>query len=136
MVIDHGRVIARGTADELKAQVGGEVIEVVVADAARIPDAVRVLTDVGRGEAGVDDHTRRVSVRVDSSRPAVSALVEALRQLDAGDIPVLDAGVRRPTLDDVFLQLTGHAAEVEETPPDDDIPSGDAAGGKPKETVR
>jgi ABC-2 type transport system ATP-binding protein len=135
VVVDHGKVIAQGTADQLKAQVGGEVIEVVVADAIRIPDAVRVLAGVGQGEPGVDDHTRRVSVRVDSSRPAVSALVDALRQFDEGDIPVLDAGVRRPTLDDVFLQLTGHAAEAAEPDPED-VPSGEAAGGKPKEGVR
>jgi ABC-2 type transport system ATP-binding protein len=136
VVVDHGKVIARGTADELKAQVGGEVIEVVVADVTRIPDVVRVLTEVGRGETSVDDHTRRVSVRVDGARPAVSALADALRQFDDGDVQVLDAGVRRPTLDDVFLQLTGHVAEETETPPDDGAQSDGTAGGRAKEAVR
>jgi ABC-2 type transport system ATP-binding protein len=132
VVVDHGKVIAQGTADQLKAQVGGEVIEVVVADAVRVPDAVTVLTDVGRGEAVIDDHTRRVSVSVDGSRPAASALIDALRRLDEGGVAVLDVGVRRPTLDDVFLQLTGHAAEEAAANGD-----GAAAGrGKGKEKVR
>ena len=111
VVVDHGKVIAQGTADQLKAQVGGEVIEVVVADAVRIPEAAAILADVGHGDATVDDHTRRVSVSVDGSRPAATALIDALRRLDEDGVAVLDVGVRRPTLDDVFLQLTGHAAE-------------------------
>jgi ABC-2 type transport system ATP-binding protein len=111
MVVDHGRVIAKGTSDELKAQVGGEVVEIVVADSARIPDAVRVLTKFGRGAVTVDEHTRRVSTSVDGSSPAATVLVEALRQLDSEGVTMLDVAVRRPTLDDVFLTLTGHAAE-------------------------
>ncbi|MFN8080001.1 MAG: ATP-binding cassette domain-containing protein [Kineosporiaceae bacterium] len=111
IVIDHGRIIARGTSDELKAQVGGEVIEVVVADAGRLPDASRVLKAVGAGEPFIAEHIRRVSVRVAGERPAAGLLVEALRDLDDEGIAVLDVGVRRPTLDDVFLTLTGHAAE-------------------------
>ena len=63
VVVDHGKVIARGTADELKAQVGGEVVEVVVAEAARIPDAVRVLADLAGGAPTVDDHVRRCPSR-------------------------------------------------------------------------
>ncbi len=111
VVVDHGTVIARGTADELKAQVGGEVVEVVVAEPARIPDAVRVLAGVGVGEPTLDEHVRRVSVRVAGDRPAATVLVEALRDLDAERVAVQDVGVRRPTLDDVFLTLTGHAAQ-------------------------
>jgi ABC-2 type transport system ATP-binding protein len=131
VVVDHGQVIARGTADELKAQVGGEVIEVVVTDAPRIPEAVAVLSEVGGGVATVDDHTRRVSVSVDGARPAASALVDALRRLDEEGVGVLDIGVRRPTLDDVFLKLTGHAAE--EAPPDDEEA---ATAGRAKEVLR
>jgi ABC-2 type transport system ATP-binding protein len=111
VVVDHGKVIARGTADELKAQVGGEVVEVVVAEAARIPDAVRVLTDLAGGSPTVDDHVRRVSVTIKDGRPAAGVLIATLRELDAEAVGVHDVAVRRPTLDDVFLTLTGHAAE-------------------------
>jgi ABC-2 type transport system ATP-binding protein len=116
MVVDHGRVIARGTSDELKRQVGGEVVEIVVADPERIPDAVRVLTKFGRGAVTVDEHTRRISTSVDGSSPAATVLVDALRQLDGEGVTMSDVAVRRPTLDDVFLTLTGHAAE-EDAPP-------------------
>jgi ABC-2 type transport system ATP-binding protein len=112
VVVDHGRVIARGTSDELKAQVGGEVIEVVVADPLRVGDAARVLTDLARdGDPMIDEHMRKVSVTHKGERPAATVLVESLRELDAEGIEVRDVAVRRPTLDDVFLTLTGHAAE-------------------------
>ena len=108
VVIDKGRVIARGTADQLKAEIGGERLEVVVAAPADLPATAAVLAEVGVGEAGVDNHTRRVDVLVDAGP---KALVEALRRLDAQDITVQDVGLHRPTLDDVFLSLTGHAAQ-------------------------
>jgi ABC-2 type transport system ATP-binding protein len=111
VVVDHGQVIARGTSDELKAQVGGVVVEVVVADAGRTGDAVRVLTAVAGGTATVDDHTRKVSVTVRDDRPAAGILIASLRELDAEGVVVSDVALRRPTLDDVFLTLTGHAAE-------------------------
>jgi ABC-2 type transport system ATP-binding protein len=111
VVVDHGKVIARGTSDELKAQVGGEVVEVVVAEAARVPDAVRVLTELAGGSPTVDDHIRRVSVTIKDGRPAAGVLIASLRELDAEAVVVRDVAVRRPTLDDVFLTLTGHAAE-------------------------
>jgi ABC-2 type transport system ATP-binding protein len=111
IVVDHGRVIARGTSDELKAQVGGEVVEVVVARPEQVESARRVLGSVGRGHVSVDQHSRKVTVTVTGSAPASSVLVEALRQLDADGVSVLDLAVRRPTLDDVFLSLTGHTAE-------------------------
>jgi ABC-2 type transport system ATP-binding protein len=117
VVVDHGRVIARGTSDELKAQVGGEVVEVVIADTARLPDAARVLGTLGQGPPSVQEHVRRVSVRVAGDRPAAALLVDALRELDDGGVAVLDVAVRRPTLDDVFLALTGHAAEDDEDAP-------------------
>jgi ABC-2 type transport system ATP-binding protein len=112
VVVDHGRVIARGTSDELKDQVGGEVIEVVVADALRVGDAARVLTRVGGdGSPAIDEHTRKVSVSHKGERSAATVLIESLREFDAEGIGVQDVAVRRPTLDDVFLTLTGHAAE-------------------------
>ena len=111
IVIDHGRVIAGGTADELKAQVGGERLELVIQDAARLGEAREVLAAVGSGEAAVDQHTRQLTVPVLGGS---SALVEALRRLDAAGIAVQDVGLRRPTLDDVFLTLTGHASAAAE----------------------
>ncbi|HVN12529.1 MAG TPA: ATP-binding cassette domain-containing protein [Kineosporiaceae bacterium] len=112
VVVDHGQVIARGTSDELKAQVGGEVVEIVVADPLRLGDATRVLVTVaGGGGPTVDEHVRKVSVALKGDRPAAPVLVESLRELDAQGISVRDVAVRRPTLDDVFLTLTGHAAE-------------------------
>jgi ABC-2 type transport system ATP-binding protein len=120
VVIDRGLVIARGTADELKSQVGGERLEVVVTDAARVAEARSELAAVGVGAPSVDEHTRRVTVPVSGG---TAALVEALRRLDAAGIELQDVGVRRPTLDDVFLTLTGHTAESEEQPDAGDPPS-------------
>jgi ABC-2 type transport system ATP-binding protein len=108
VVIDRGKAIARGRADELKAQVGGERVELVVATATDLPRARSVLVDVAAGEVLVDAHTRTLTAPV--TEGAVS-LMTALRRLDAERIAVLDVGLRRPTLDDVFLTLTGHAAE-------------------------
>jgi ABC-2 type transport system ATP-binding protein len=108
LVIDHGVAIARGTADELKTQIGGERIEVVLADAADRPAASAALAAVGAGEIrdGISD--RALSVAVTGG---AGALAELLRRLDDDDVEVLDVGLRRPTLDDVFLTLTGHGAE-------------------------
>jgi ABC-2 type transport system ATP-binding protein len=111
IVIDHGKVIAEGTSDELKTQMGGERLELVIADAARVDEVRDLLAEIGDGEVAVETHTRSLSVPVSGG---TSALVEALRRLDAGGVQVQDVGVRRPTLDDVFLSLTGHAATVEE----------------------
>ena len=107
-VIDSGRVIAEGTADQLKEQVGGERIEVTVAEVAHLPAAREALAALSAGDVGVDEHTRTLTAPVSGG---VGMLVDALRSLDAAGVEVLDAGVRRPTLDDVFLTLTGHAAE-------------------------
>jgi ABC-2 type transport system ATP-binding protein len=112
-VIDHGRVIARGSADELKARLGGERLEVVVADPAQLPAAAALLAEVGVGEPVVDAALRRVSVGA-SGGP--KTLMEALRRFDAGTgtadgVELLDIALRRPTLDEVFLSLTGRPAE-------------------------
>jgi len=108
MVIDHGKVIARGTADQLKAQVGGERLELVLAEPTDLPLAQQVLADVGSGEPQIDTHTRRAEVLVDTG---TKALIEALRRLDQHSVVVNDVALHRPTLDDVFLALTGRAAE-------------------------
>jgi ABC-2 type transport system ATP-binding protein len=112
-VIDKGKLIAEGTADQLKAQTGGERLELVVSDPAELAAARPVLADVGADEPKVDEQGRRISVLVDTGP---KALIEALRRLDLDGVNVLDVGLHRPTLDDVFLSLTGHAAEEEPEP--------------------
>ncbi len=111
VVIDHGRSIAEGTADELKAQVGGERVEIVVATQADIPGAREVLARLAEGGAvDVDEHTRRLTAPVTGG---AAVLTEALRHLDAAGVALHDVALRRPTLDDVFLTLTGHRTEEE-----------------------
>ncbi|MFL6238613.1 MAG: ATP-binding cassette domain-containing protein [Actinomycetes bacterium] len=107
-VVDSGRVIASGTADELKAQVGGDRIEVVVHDSVDLARAVAALRSVCAGEPSVEPHTRRVSVAA-SGGPR--QLLEVVRELDEVNVTINDIALHRPTLDDVFLTLTGHAAE-------------------------
>jgi len=116
VVLDRGKAIARGTPDELKRQIGGERLEVEVVERADVPALAAILKAVGTGEPLVDVETRVVTVPVTGG---VGALTEVVRQVDAAGVQLADIGVRRPTLDDVFLELTGHAAG-------DDQPSGKA----------
>ena len=111
VVIDQGRIIAQGTADQLKAQVGGERLTVTVAEEDRLGEAAELLGPVGLGEADVDEHTRTITVPVDSG---TSALIEAVSRLGRAEITAQDIGIRRPTLDDAFLTLTGHKVEDED----------------------
>lgn len=108
VVVDRGVVIAEGTADQLKAQVGGERLHVTIADATRLGDAARVLAEVGLGEPEADEHTRSLTVGVSGG---TDSLLQGVRRLDQESITVQDIGIRRPTLDDAFLSLTGHKAE-------------------------
>jgi ABC-2 type transport system ATP-binding protein len=109
VVIDHGRRIAEGTADELKAQVGGERVEVVVASQGDLATAREILSQLAEGgSCAVEEHTRRLTAPV---RGGAAVLIEALRRLDAAEIVLHDVALRRPTLDDVFLTLTGHHTE-------------------------
>ena len=111
LVIDHGLAIARGTSDELKAQVGGERIEIVVGRADELDQAEAVIAALADGAVSVEPHARHLTAPV---KGGAGVLIEALRRLDAEGIVVLDVALRRPTLDDVFLTLTGHAAEAEQ----------------------
>ena len=110
VVIDHGRVIANGTSDALKDQVGGDRLEVVVGAPEAVERAVRVLEQVSSGQVVADADARKVVAPVSGGS---SVLVDAIRALDGEGVPVADVVLRRPTLDDVFLALTGHAAEEE-----------------------
>ena len=107
-VVDHGKIIARGTADELKAQVGGERIEVIVHDRAAIPRARELLARVCGDDITLDEHTRRLAA---PAHGGAQSLVGVVRDFDEAGIHIDDIALHRPTLDDVFLSLTGHVAE-------------------------
>jgi ABC-2 type transport system ATP-binding protein len=109
-VIDHGSVIARGTADELKDRVGGERIELSVREGIELSVVRDELAPLAAGDILVEENVRRVTVPVTGG---ADALVEALGRLSDRGVKVFDVGLRRPTLDDVFLTLTGHEAEEE-----------------------
>ncbi|MGI9100795.1 MAG: ATP-binding cassette domain-containing protein [Solirubrobacteraceae bacterium] len=108
-VIDRGRVIAEGTPDELKDRVGGDRLEVHLSDAAAAPRAIAALAPMSDDAPVVQRDTVTLTVR---GRTGV--IVDAVRRLDDAGVEVDDLALRRPTLDDVFLALTGHAAETAE----------------------
>ena len=114
VVIDHGQVIAAGTSEELKGRVGGDVLEFTVPDRTRTADAVTAIVKVGEGEPHVDEDTGVISIGVGGR--GSDALIEAVRALDGAGVATQGLSLRRPSLDDVFLALTGHAAEEEEQP--------------------
>jgi ABC-2 type transport system ATP-binding protein len=120
-VVDHGRIIARGTADELKAQVGGERIEVVVHSRADIPRAVQILSVADDGDHAIDEHMRKITV---PARGGAQRLMQVVRDLDEAQVTIDDIALRRPTLDDVFLTLTGHAAEITVAPAENLVSAG------------
>jgi ABC-2 type transport system ATP-binding protein len=106
-VIDSGRVIAEGTADDLKARVGGERLEVRVSDPAALDRAAQALLPMSAdGHPATEEDTVLVTVE-----RRAGAIMEAVRRLDEAGVDAEDVAVRRPTLDDVFLSLTGHAAD-------------------------
>ncbi|MBP0460881.1 ATP-binding cassette domain-containing protein [Streptomyces montanisoli] len=131
-VVDRGRVIERGTADELKARTGGERVEVVVHERDHIATARTVLAGFGKagnvsGDAAVtvSEHTRKLTIPVTGG---AKLLAEVIRELDARGIEIDDIGLRRPTLDDVFISLTGHVAEEIGEEGDDEGRTGGARG--------
>lgn len=125
VVIDHGRAIAQGTADELKSQVGGERVELVLADAGDRPAARAALAAVAAGDEVHDGGSERsLSVAVPDGARSLRLVLD---RLERDGVHVLDVGLRRPTLDDVFLTLTGRTAEDEA-----ERPAGRAQGrGRP-----
>jgi len=107
-VIDEGKVIAQGTSDELKLLVGGQRVEITVHDPGDVERAKDVLAPHVTGEIATGADERTLVGPVDNAAKSLQAVLKAMA--DAG-IELNDAGMRRPTLDDVFLQLTGHKAE-------------------------
>ena len=112
VVMDHGRVIAEGTSDALKNRVGGDVLEFTVIDRERLDDAVRAVAGLTDSEPRVDTESRRVSLRVGGR--GSQALIEAVRRLDAATVETDGLALHRPSLDDVFLAVTGRTAEIDE----------------------
>ena len=111
LVIDHGKAIAEGTADELKSRIGAERIEVTVTDGAALERARQVLARFAVGEQRADARSRSLITPIVGGARVLTA---ALHELQRARIAVRDVGLRRPTLDDVFLTLTGHAADPTE----------------------
>ncbi len=124
VVIDRGQVIARGTADELKAQVGGRRLEFTLSRPEDLPVVAERLRPLAVDEPRIDEQSRRIGLPVSGG---ADTLAEALHRLEGSGVEVLDVGLRRPDLDDVFLTLTGHAAETAGTT--DEVPD------QPVETV-
>jgi ABC-2 type transport system ATP-binding protein len=110
VVFDHGKVIAQGTADDLKDTIGGDVVEFTVADRGQHDAAVGAVQTLSEGDLHTDGDGY---VGVRAGRRGSAVLIEVVRQLDAAGITAYGLGVRRPSLDDVFLALTGHRAEAE-----------------------
>jgi len=113
VVIDHGQVIAEGTSTELKDELGGAVLEVTVSDPDQLAGAADLVAGLGHGKPNVDVSRKLVTVAAEST---VKTVLEAARLLDDRGIALEEIGLRRPSLDDVFLSLTGHTT-ADEPPP-------------------
>jgi ABC-2 type transport system ATP-binding protein len=114
-VIDHGKIIAQGTADELKRQIGGDVLELHVGDRARTDAAAEAIADLDVGEPHADATSGCITLTVTNG---AQVLTQTIRTLDAIDMPIADIALRRPSLDEVFLALTGH--ETAEQPAEEE----------------
>lgn len=116
-VIDHGRIIAEGTAPELKAHVGHDVLELTVSEEAALERAAETLQAIGQGEADSDRMTRRLSIPVSDGS---QSLLKAVRRLDEAGIEIADLRLRQPSLDDVFLALTGRESSENGNPAEEE----------------
>jgi len=124
VVVDHGKVIAHGTSEELKDSVGGNRVEIVVSPMSSLDEAAQALASIASGPPAVEVDSRRVTVPVAGG---AGVLLDAVRDLDGAGVVIDDLALRRPTLDDVFLSLTGHAAE-------DDTPAAPPNRGRRRKT--
>ena len=111
VVIDHGRAIARGTSAELKRQVGGEHLDVHVRGTDSVAAARTIMESVATGPLRTDADSGALSAPVTNG---IDTLSKVLRDLESRGVDIVDIGLRRPTLDDVFMKLTGHGASQEE----------------------
>lgn len=107
-VIDHGHIIAQGTADELKKQVGGDVLEIHVTDQDMANEASSLIAQFGSEAPRIDPDTNLITMPISGG---ATVLIDAVRELDGGNIKISDIVLRRPSLDDVFMSLTGHSAQ-------------------------
>jgi ABC-2 type transport system ATP-binding protein len=124
VIIDGGRVIAQGTPDELKSRVGADMVELHTVDVPTMQQAAEVLASLGMAEPSTDPATLRCSL----AAPGGSKLLPiVVRALDEAEVPVEDIALRRPTLDEVFLALTGHSTTTDPTTTDPTTPQEDAA---------
>ncbi len=115
-VVDQGRIAAQGTAAQLKATIGGSVLSVRLADPSDVVDASAALADLGAGEQpGVDSERERASGEIRFAVADAAASAEAIRRLDAAHLAVASVELQQPSLDDVFLTLTGRPAAQEPT---------------------
>ena len=126
-VIDNGQVIAEGTSDELKASIGGQRVEINLVSEVDSASAIAVLTRFGTSEPAVSSDGRSLTVASDD---APAALQRILAAFEASGTRLFDAGMRRPTLDDVFLRLTGHTAEDDEAHDADEVANKNKKGAK------
>jgi ABC-2 type transport system ATP-binding protein len=134
VVIDHGRKIAQGTSDQLKTQIGGERVEVVLPEDGDLGLAQGLLGEICIGDVQVDEQTRKVTTAVSGG---VESLKAVLQRFSDRDVHIVDIGLRRPTLDDVFLSLTGHVAEEVAEPDGESAESERTLGDiREKEAVR
>ena len=122
-VIDHGRVIASGTSAELKARVGNERVELVLPEGEDLTGAGLVMAAEGRGEVSIEEQARKLIVPVSDGTRSLSGII---RRLDELGVPFDDIALRRPTLDDVFISLTGRSADT----------AGATEGDRVKETAK
>ena len=107
VVMDHGRVVAAGTADELKTKVGGQVIEVSPVDAAKVPEVAKIIAQLTGAKPSTDEDAQMISAPVGDD----DMFASAVQRLQKAGIAVSHLALRRPSLDEVFLTLTGHPAE-------------------------
>jgi ABC-type multidrug transport system ATPase subunit len=117
VIVDGGRVIAQGTPDELKSRVGADIVELHTADVPTMQRAAEVLASLGASEPATDPSTRRASIAAPGGAKLLPVVVRAL---DDAEVAVEDISLRRPTLDEVFLALTGHTSDTDPTSPKED----------------